>query len=457
MIIYFFDLVIVAIACLTLYDYRKGFFAIFSSKLLLPSSIRLVIGSLNVDAQNIFHFVLIVSFILHLGFKHISLPKSIKTAFGMYAFVALLLILLSSAVVPYAYQLDMYLKRLLLIDVIYVFIGMCAFQQISSAKYQKMIIYISIVIGIYGIFTYVIKQNPYVTTMSLLYFNEEDEFSYFMDEVRGGIEGRVAGTLGHPLSWGQYWSLVLPAFLLVKKRFSKIVVFTFVPLAFANIFLCGSRTALIALVIFFIIYLGNLHLKYKIYTIVISLFASVTLLTANFKNQNLVATQKYIETIVFFWHDSKDVQIVGSSKDMRSEQFEETLRILSYNPIAGIGYNYLDYSQKKSISTKLLGLESVFMRELVEQGIVGLLNFLLLYCSLAKYYLKRYRKEKVWIIAYFASYFIAISITGIQGISWPVFVLLPMLFCIERDSHIEGDFRVINMYKENKSKGIWKK
>ena len=135
---------------------------------------------------------------------------------------------------------------------------------------------------------------------------------------------------------------------------------------------------------------------------------------------------------VLFWDDdyARNANIIGSSSNMRSNQLEESINIAMNNPF-GIGYDYQSYARKteKKISDELMGLESLFFKKLVEQGLVGLFAFFiclwLLYVEIRRYIL--IKKERFKLFAFTFGYLASITFTGVQGVSWHMFISL--MFC----------------------------
>ena len=141
--------------------------------------------------------------------------------------------------------------------------------------------------------------------------------------------------------------------------------------------------------------------------------------------------KEYLITSIAFWDTEKqnDMDIKGSSTEMRLAQFNVATDI-ALNNLGGEGYGYKLYSLQhySKYNSDLYGLESFVIRELVEQGWLGLICFLWLFYLLYTYAISSINtQDKTKWFAYFSSYFLCILMTDIQGISWILFFTLILL------------------------------
>ena len=361
------------------------------------------------------------------------MPKEFVLFFWLDFLVCLILILLSSRFVPIDFQLISFTKTKILQEGIFCIGGFYALSNIDVKKDMHIMWIVAIVCGVYGIIAYLINLNPYITGMSIFYNGEEDIVQNFLDETRAGLVGRAYGTTEHPLAWGQLWNLLVIFILSFRKETSKWLFYPIMIIGIINIFLCGSRSSLIAFFISIFIYCFILGAKrilsYSILIMTGMLSLIVFIDSAKFTNNETV---KYVYATILFWDDSyaRDANIIGSSSNMRNNQLEESINISLDNPF-GIGYEYQSYARKteKRISNELLGLESIVFKKLVEQGILGLLFFYVclwyLYSGTRRYRKKRNNKYKL--LAFTCGYLANITFTGMQGVNWCIFVVL--MFC----------------------------
>lgn len=278
-------------------------------------------------------------------------------------------------------------------------------------------------------------------------YSGNDLFAVFMDESRGGLEGRTYGTMGHPLAWGQFWNIILCFIWIIRNNIRKYLTFILIAVGIINIVLCGSRTAIVTSIVFLLFILLQYGIKKLLFIIplsYISLIICMAILPQNIKNSNMI---KYIESGIYFWDSSysERANIQGSSKEMRYIQLQNSIRIMERNPIGGIGYNYEYYSLStgRTISDNLYGLESILFKTLIEQGIIGLFVFIYTYNILRRYAVIKNKEQKILTNGYFFSFFVSMIFTGIQGNSYIYFMIFLMLF-LENPHKICNNSKKIN-------------
>lgn len=427
MIYILFNFYIIVVCLIILHNIRIGFLITFISRIIIPGNVRLELGAISIAIYDVFTLAVLFSFILKREYR-LKIPQTIKKYFYIYTVSTFILIFLSSAYVPYNYQLYSFLKNFLFQTIIYIWIGFYLFKEFEQKKIISILCITSLVAGVYGIYSYITSSNPYISLLNLSYDIEHD-FSYFLEESRGGLHGRTYGTMNHPLSWGQFWNIFLCLLWFYKRTTNKFLVIAVFLVGVSNIVLCGSRTALVTLCTFFLFILAShsikkilitLSLTCILFTVIFSIFPSWT------KRSDILS---YIESGIFFWDSSRSEKsgITGSSKEMRYIQFQKTIDITMRNPIAGVGYNYQYYAQdsNRTIDTDLMGLESIIFKLLIEQGFTGLLIFFYTFNLLRVYYTKKtlLRSNKIILNGYFISFLISILFTGVQGASYTFFMI----------------------------------
>ena len=135
----------------------------------------------------------------------------------------------------------------------------------------------------------------------------------------------------------------------------------------------------------------------------------------------------YLESTLFFWdQSSQKTFITGSSMDMRYDQFAAAFEIVEKNVIGGMGYDLQDYSNNSSsLFRRLMGYESILIKVVVEQGLLGLLCYVIFFSTLCLYFIKRtaLKERRILVIGYCASFLLSALFTGIQGFSLLLFML----------------------------------
>ena len=210
-------------------------------------------------------------------------------------------------------------------------------------------------------------------------------------------------------------------------------------MALINIFLCGSRSALIATGVFsvFFFFSRSALVKKRILAALVVIF--LVLLAAPI-NENKYPAVAYIKSAVFFWDDSHSYSagIEGSNVNMRAEQLDEVIDILEYFPLGGMGYNSTTFLSGHPLFENMRGFESVVFIKTIEQGVLGFLCFVISLAMYAVWIMKNMitKKERILMTGYFVSYFASILVTGIQN-TWLIFLLLPLLYSSKKIDELE--------------------
>lgn len=433
------DVIIACIAIVCIRNFSFGFLLSLCTRILFPPYVRFIAGSLTFAINDFLLLTLAVSFLLHKPFldekkSTVYFPHGLLIYLIFTYTTTFVLILLSSDIVPFEFQLNSFIKSSVQ-DIFYTIFAFYALKNFNT-KHINILFYCAISAGIYGILVYITKINPYIDALSFLYVGE-NRFDFFLEQIRGGLIGRTSGTLEHPLTWGQIWGILFALFLIYKDCIkSKLTKYLFIILAVVNILFSGSRTSIVVLCCIIFFYLISIKKKKLIRYIVFAL-ASFFILLIPLKNIQYTENYiKYIESGLFFWDNSYSdaANISGSNISMRSEQLEATLDIASKNSIGGLGYNSVQYFSSSSFD-RMYGFESVLFRKIVEQGILGFICFCLSLYIFTKWIFKHISKEKkvLW-LGYFTSYFLSIVFTGIQN-TWSFF-FLSAFFAISTHQYI---------------------
>ena len=277
-----------------------------------------------------------------------------------------------------------------------------------------------IIVGLYGILNYVIKINPYLVLMSSI-SGVDASSEFFMEEERAFLQGRVSSFFSHPLLLGQISIIMFSYGLFSLKLFvNSFLRWTCLFLLILMCILCGSRSALVPIVLTIIIYLvyegRKKTVKYFLFFSVLVFGISVFL------------PSKYHEAakgFFYIWDDSyaKEANIKGSNFEMRLNQVGNGLYIIEDNPLFGLGQGYV--SQHGSNHEEMLGYESYILQFLVDGGIIGVLFFTFFYFYLYIYLFKQchHSRDRMKVHALCLSYYINILLTGIQTGTFSIYMI----------------------------------
>ena len=438
MITLVFDIIVLVIAYCLVCRPHYGVPLYLMSLIVMPYFVRVVVGPVSVAAIDFFNLAIIVSFLCNYKRVLHDVPKWLRK----YAIVsmgsAIVLMCLSSAVVPYIYQMKSIVKDELISVFLVVFLLCKSFRKLELHYFLNTLFAIGFITGLYGIFAYAIRLNPYITALSFNYTGKDFLFSFFLDEVRGGLIGRTSGTMIHPLSWGQFWIVLIPTYFLFRGKINKYLGVGAIVIGAVNVYLSGSRAALIGLFVSLLFLLPTMKLK-KFVRIALVALLSVPLLVGvwgvNVKEVENNPAVKFVTSALFFFDESKvsNSYVSGSSADMRKNQLDAVLGIAERNPVAGIGYNYQYYClENKSVANSALwGLESIIFKKIVEQGFVGLVIFILLFLLLyhsIKIRIKENGRKILPFVAFLMGYLVNIVMTGMQGNNYVLFLAISALY-----------------------------
>lgn len=439
-----FTLIGIVVGIIIFFNFYYGFTLVVAIRLLVPPIVRFQLGPLDISLNTLLVFLLFIAFLMRREYKEVSYPKQI-TKYMFFFMLGSLFIIPFALIVPYNIQISSNIQ-FFITELVLGFMAWFAIKDIKQFKqFCVVILCLTIIISVYGIFTYIWKANPYVDILTFFY--EPTNFVSYVEEDRGVLDGRISATTAHPLAWGQLLGLLLCFFVLIRKNlifkltfFKKIgyVLFYFlcISLFLVNMFLTGSRTVIAALGIFLCFLFLTFSIKQKLVSLFVIFVGLVLLAVVPTKQSSGLNAFK---ANIFFW-DSKLADragIKGSSTSLRQDQLKAASTLLDggYH-FFGLGKGLVSIRDDMNLRIKniedLYGFESIILYKLVEQGIVGLFLFLLFYFQFYGYIRKKNvsyfnNKSKFLVDGFFLSYFVSIVLTGIQT-TFVFFFLLGMTY-----------------------------
>lgn len=269
----------------------------------------------------------------------------------------------------------------------------------------------TIIVCLYGLYTYITMTNPYMDFMSQYSTkdNLSDLLAFSLEDARGILHGRITGTSLYTIQYGIMlvsFFFILSAFYFIRKK--NIFEYSVYLLIVINIYLTGSRGPLGALMVgclFFI--LRKLNWTKRI--TYVSIFSILTLII-----------WPYIEPYLLLFTDKN---AGGSSFEMRKEQFGGALSMVAGDMQSllfgrGLGYTsyYLANFGRHPIA---LNFESTHVSGIVNYGALGLVFIFLGKIIFLLYIaIKAYRKKLVdnktfnLLLAFILTYFIYNMLVG---------------------------------------------
>ncbi len=332
---------------------------------------------------------------------------------------------------PFVDQIKFLIKKVFEIFFLGVLVSFYVKTPKSVSRFVKLTYRFLIVMGVYGIFEYVTRSNPFITIMSQTFRDGIATGSSFLEESRGVLSSRISGFTNHPLNWGQIHLLLVSFLPLFRRYITNKAFYIVVVLSSINVLFSGSRSALIPLVFYWLgyFYLANKanFMRLMGYGIILSLFIFVGV---SFLNSEVMDT---IKAYVFFWDDDlrKTAGIAGSSLQMRLDQMDNAIYFIGKTSVfCGFGYGFVsNMPDDHYLREFLLGFESIVLKLLVEQGVLGLIFYFSMFAFLTKktaQYIKDIFAKKMFYLATF-TFICSLVFTGDRGTFSLYFVLIAVV------------------------------
>lgn len=232
------------------------------------------------------------------------------------------------------------------------------------------------------------------------------DWTYENDERTTG--GRVQSVFIHPIGAGLNFALFLVLFSYLFFYYRKFLTINtgYILCLICSLLLCvffsNSRGPLLFLAV---ASLGLITLKSR--NFYIGALLGVILLIPLY---DYIAP--YMDNIFSFFDASAQKRVGGSDVKMRMAQFAAGEQLLLQHPLVGNGIKSIDYISNWSKVQDLLGLESVWLKLMVEQGLIGIVSYIFLIFSMLK---SAVGKTKWFTIFLTLAYLLVSTITSTPG------------------------------------------
>lgn len=269
-------------------------------------------------------------------------------------------------------------------------------RQFVISKPVRIVIY---AITVYGLICYITQTDI------LRQILQPD----FLEHYYFGERKRVASTWSHPIAYGYICSLLTLLVLYDYKKRDRVAVLL---LLFANVFICGSRTAIVCYFIMLITYwLFAYDLNRKFQVLLTAILFAVLSLESNVVRDDI--NEVYLSV-------SGKESLRGSSVEMRTTQLGATMVVAAGSPIVGHGLDYIHevmgFGTDKwvDVSYEFAGFESYFYTIIIERGWLGvaaeiLVLFSILYICFTH---RKSREASAFIIATLLGFVVFATMTG---------------------------------------------
>ncbi len=321
-------------------------------------------------------------------------------------------------------------------------LGYLYFSQVKKEKdLHRLFIILYLVLSLssmYGIYCGITRSNPYVYYSNnynqIKNNNSIEGVETYLNENRGGLKGRITSTMAHPMTWAATSMISIFLFLFIgyfypNKIYRKINT-ALIPIMIVNVFLTGTRSAIIPLFASLVVLAFILKWKFK-WLIVLSVPLVISILFLDPKI--LHSYSGFLNSIMFFWSENESKGITGSSWTMRYTQLMGAIELFFGSSIFwGRGFGWVsEYLKVHGPHPILLAFEGIFFVSIIESGLVGVFSWLFFFYKQIKISVK-YIKKKIdrknsglIFLLFIISYFFFISITGLcMTLNYYFFILL---------------------------------
>lgn len=294
----------------------------------------------------------------------------------------------------------------------------------------KPLYFTMIIVGLYGLFNYIFKSNPYYEFIVNNFFKggETDFKSKLRVLDTTDQRYRSVSTFDMTFNYGYISTLITIFFLyftsLTNKK--KICIIGIIS-GFIGTILCFSRTVFIAAMLSILIYVTFSFGIKKIFT---GLYIFLILMWLSYSSLSIV--QKNIDNVIDVFITGGE-RTSGSSVSMRKLQTLKAYKYFLQEPFRGNGYDYINKElgwgnrDNALLDSDMYGFESIIYVLLIEQGLIGLVTKLLLFISIFHFFIKHrnvYSKKIIGLGLSLITLFLFFSIgTGALG-AWPITMLI---------------------------------
>lgn len=299
-----------------------------------------------------------------------------------------------------------------------------------------------VLLTIIGIVNYVTKQADFVTTA--LEGAKVDAAMEDLGEIYSRADRfRVQSMFLNAFDYG--YICVLSFFLFYygysKQIISGLFFSIFSLCSLFGIITCGCRTVLLVFVIsMFLYFYISIPSRKRLRLILVMTLLAIT------AYQVKPIQDTFDNTLSVF---QKNSDVSGSSLEMRAIQFASVLYHIEGNYLFGKGKDYFnidmgwqDGGSDGLVDQDLYGTEGIYLKLLLERGVVGLLSF---YLYLASIFVVLYRKKSLDSVTFnfglivLVAYFFFTHATGELSSSIPTFLLLGAAIGILQMESQRGD------------------
>lgn len=274
-------------------------------------------------------------------------------------------------------------------------------------------------ICVYGFYEHQIQSNPLVEYEASLIGDSDRaiNWTYDADIERGyRTQSVFEHAIGAGINWAMYIVFILSLYINYKYpiKYKKLAFLT-VLLSVMCLLFTNSRGPIVFLMLSG---LSLVNLKNKrVYLFIICVVISIVIL--------FPYLSEYTDNILSIFDSKVQKRVGGSNAEMRLMQMNAAVELMNESPIVGWGFKFMNVLDN-SLTAALLGLESMWIRIMVQFGIIGIIaNAYFAYYSLIKIP-KLFHSKSVFYIS--LAYWITASLTSVPGMLYYLYFLILIIF-----------------------------
>lgn len=274
-------------------------------------------------------------------------------------------------------------------------------------------------ICVYGFYEHQIQSNPLVEYEASLIGDSDRaiNWTYDADIGRGyRTQSVFEHAIGAGINWAMYIVFILSLYINYKYpiKYKKFAFLT-VLLSVMCLLFTNSRGPIVFLMLSG---LSLVNLKNKrVYLFIICVVISIVIL--------FPYLSEYTDNILSIFDSKVQKRVGGSNAEMRLMQMNAAVELMNESPIVGWGFKFMNVLDN-SLTAALLGLESMWIRIMVQFGIIGIIaNAYFAYYSLIKIP-KLFHSKSVFYIS--LAYWITASLTSVPGMLYYLYFLILIIF-----------------------------
>lgn len=361
--------------------------------------------------QFVLDLIFVIYFLIYRRVKYVNFPF-----YHIYIFLFLILLL---GVIVSPLSLSQVLFHAIKIIISYSVLVVFYFELRKKRDLQ----YSTIVIGItflllclYAFVEYIYQEN---FLHEYIYLTNDPEYLkgklYLTHEVRYSSM-RCSSLFPISISWGGFCCLIMSFFsflyVINRKKPSTIIYILFICVIAFCVLISGSRASM---VYFLIVFLALTTFLNKRIGLILSALSLVVLFWGS----------DFAE-LIFKSMQSKSDIVMGSSIDLRLNQYDIAFKVLSDSPIFGFGIKGGTIALK--YNSDLLGSESIWLQQFISYGIIGVVFQFLLYYNVYKIITEGLEwNKKVYSIFFLTGWIVFCTLTTSPGLSEPYFLSFVVL------------------------------